>query len=59
MTISYMDLSISNSRVSGKLLLFWGFKEIPVINANSIDTDQIPHSALFANYMYLLGVFPT
>ena len=35
----------SNSSVSDNLLLFLYFIEIPVINVNSVDPDQVPHSA--------------
>ena len=31
--------------------------EIPVINVNSVDTDQMPYLALFANYLF--GGFQT
>ena len=38
-----LDWSISNSRVSGYFLLSLCFVEIPVVNANSADTDQMWH----------------
>ena len=34
----------SNSSVSGSFLLFLCFIEIPTINANSVDPDQLQHS---------------
>ena len=37
--------SISNSRVSSQFLLLLYLIEIPVFNANSVDTDQTPDSA--------------
>ena len=40
-----LDWSISNSRVSGQFLLLLCFIEIPVINANRVNLDQMPHSA--------------
>ena len=40
-----LDCTISNSRVPGKFLLLLCFIEISVFNANSVDPDQVPHSA--------------
>ena len=40
-----LDQSISKSRVSSWFLLLLCFIEIPVINANSVDPDQMLHSA--------------
>ena len=40
-----LDLSISNSRVSGRFLILLCFIEIPVFIANNEDPDQMPHSA--------------
>ena len=40
-----LDQSISNSRVSIYFLLLLCYKEIPVVNGNSDDPDQMPHSA--------------
>ena len=39
-----LDWSISNSRVSGYLLILLCFIEIPVINANCVESDQTLHS---------------
>ena len=39
-----LDRSIFNSRVSGYFLLLLCIIEIPVVNANSVDPDQMPHS---------------
>ena len=40
-----LDWSISNSRVfSCKFLLLLCFIEVPVVNANSADPEQMPHS---------------
>ena len=44
--LNSLDWSISNSRVSGKFLLLLCFIEIPVVNANSVDPDQMQHSAI-------------
>ena len=41
---SYLDWSFSNSRVSGKFLLLLSFIEIPVVNTNSEDPDQMLHT---------------
>ena len=53
-----LDQPISNIRVSGLFLLLC-FKEIPVVNANSEDSDQMLHSApydlglhCFVNYPF-------
>ena len=49
-----LDWSISNSRT---LVSFYYYNvvcfiEIPIVNANSLDPDQTPHSALFAIYPF-------
>ena len=41
--------------VSGSFLLLPCFIEIPVFNANSVDPDQTPHAALFANVSFIGG----
>ena len=38
-----LDWSIANSRVSGQFLLIFCFIEISVLNANSVNPDQMPH----------------
>ena len=61
-TTTLLDLSISNSRVSGQFLLLLCFIEIPVINMNSLDPDQKSHAAdlgLHCLPITLLGVFKT
>ena len=42
-----LDQSISSNRVSAKFLSLLCFIEIPVFYANSVDSDQMPHSATF------------
>ena len=54
-----LDKSISNKKVSDWFLLLPCFTEIPILNANSVDPDQMPHSAasdlglLFANVPFM------
>ena len=40
-----LDTSVSNLGVSVLFLVLSFIKEIPVLNANSVDPDQTPHSA--------------
>ena len=53
-----MDQSISNSMVFALFFLLLCFIEIPVVNANSVDPNQMPHPAApdlglqFANYPF-------
>ena len=42
---SSLDQSVSNSCVSDYFLLLLCFTENPVVNANSVDPDQMPNSA--------------
>ena len=42
---SSLDWSISNSRVSDQFSLLLCFTNTPVFNANSVDPDQMQHSA--------------
>ena len=42
--LNSLDWSISLKGVSGKFLLLPWFTEIPVLNANSVDPDQMPRS---------------
>ena len=44
--LNSLDRSISNRRDVWVVLLFSCFVEIPILNANSIDPDQMPHSAM-------------
>ena len=51
-----LDLSVSNSRVSGYFLLQLCCIEIPVFNENCVDPDQMPHSAAFDLGLHCLQV---
>ena len=51
-----LDRSIFNSRVSGYFLFLLCFTEIPVFNANSIDTNQMPHSVASDLGLYCLPI---
>ena len=42
--LNFLDQSISGLRVSSQFSLLPCFIEMPVINANSVDLDQTPHS---------------
>ena len=53
-----LDWSVSNSRVSGWFLLLLCFIGIPVANANSVDADQMLHSAVSGIANYPLRDFP-
>ena len=43
--LNSLDQSISGLRDVWSVLLLPSFSEMPVINANSVDPDQMPHSA--------------
>ena len=49
-----LDQSIDSLRVSGQFVLLPCFTEMPVVNANSVDPDQPPHSAASAPSLHCL-----
>ena len=52
--LNSLDRFISSERVSSKFLLLPWFTEIHTLNANSVDPDQMPHSAASDLGLYCL-----
>ena len=51
--LNFLDRFISYIRVSSKFLLLSCFVEVSEFNANSVDPDQTPRSALFVNVPFM------